>query len=245
MSGEKIFLPFTAPGDRVRAKILAKQGEGRSGAVVEILQPGARAQPVCRHFGDCGGCALQHLSPEAYEAAKLSWLRGALAQQGLKGVEIAPLLRLGAGHAAARALWLWRAARAAAPDCTRAQPPHRRHAGMRGAASRALQTGRTVAALGEGNPAPGPGGRRHGDPGRCRRGDAARSARIAQARGARSAGGFRRGPGYCRLSYRVEAARATRLRCRWRNAAPRAWCWPASRSICPRNLSCKPAPRPT
>ncbi|MGO9785574.1 MAG: TRAM domain-containing protein [Stellaceae bacterium] len=64
--GEKIFLPFTAPGDRVRARILAKQGEGRSGAVVEILQPGARAQPVCRHFGDCGGCALQHLSPEAY-----------------------------------------------------------------------------------------------------------------------------------------------------------------------------------
>ncbi|MGA2087527.1 MAG: RsmD family RNA methyltransferase [Stellaceae bacterium] len=95
--GEKIFLPFTAPGDRVRAKILAKQGEGRSGAVVEILQPGARAQPVCRHFGDCGGCALQHLSPEAYEAAKLSWLRGALAQQGLKGVEIAPLQRLAPG----------------------------------------------------------------------------------------------------------------------------------------------------
>jgi 23S rRNA (uracil1939-C5)-methyltransferase len=95
--GEKIFLPFTAPGDRVRAKILAKQGEGRSGAVVEILQPGARAQPVCRHFGDCGGCALQHLSPEAYETTKLSWLSGALAQQGLKGVEIAPLLRLAPG----------------------------------------------------------------------------------------------------------------------------------------------------
>lgn len=40
---------------------------------------------------------MQHLSPEAYEAAKLSWLRGALAQQGLKGVEIAPLQRLAPG----------------------------------------------------------------------------------------------------------------------------------------------------
>ena len=95
--GEKIFLPFTAPGDRVRARIGAKQGEGRSGAVVAVLAEGARAQPVCRHFGDCGGCALQHLSPEAYAAAKLSWLSGALAQQGLKGIEIAPLLRLAPG----------------------------------------------------------------------------------------------------------------------------------------------------
>ncbi|HXP13624.1 MAG TPA: TRAM domain-containing protein, partial [Stellaceae bacterium] len=39
-SGEKIFLPFTAPGDRVRARILEKQGEGRSGAVVAVLAPG-------------------------------------------------------------------------------------------------------------------------------------------------------------------------------------------------------------
>ncbi len=95
--GEKIFLPFTAPGDRVRARIGVKQGEGRSGAVVAVLAPGARAQPICRHFGDCGGCTLQHLSPEAYAAAKLSWLSGALAQQGLKGVEIAPLQRLAPG----------------------------------------------------------------------------------------------------------------------------------------------------
>lgn len=95
--GEKIFLPFTAPGDRVRARILAKQGEGKSGAVVALLAAGARTQPVCRHFGDCGGCALQHLSPEAYAAAKLSWLSGALAQQGFKDCDIAPLQRLAPG----------------------------------------------------------------------------------------------------------------------------------------------------
>ncbi len=95
--GGKIFLPFTAPGDRVRAKLLAKKGEGRSGEVVEVLVHGARVKPVCRHFGDCGGCALQHLSPAAYEAAKISWLSGALAQQGLKGVEVAKLLRLAPG----------------------------------------------------------------------------------------------------------------------------------------------------
>ncbi len=65
--------------------------------MVALLAAGARAQPVCRHFGDCGGCALQHLSPEAYAAAKLSWLSGALAQQGFKDCDIAPLQRLAPG----------------------------------------------------------------------------------------------------------------------------------------------------
>jgi 23S rRNA (uracil1939-C5)-methyltransferase len=92
--GERIFLPYTAPGDRVRARILAKKGEGRSGEVAEILAPGARVKPVCRHFGDCGGCALQHLPPEAYAEAKLSWLTAALAQHGFKDCNIAPLRRL-------------------------------------------------------------------------------------------------------------------------------------------------------
>jgi 23S rRNA (uracil1939-C5)-methyltransferase len=95
--GEKIFLPFTAPGDRVRARLLDKKGEGRSGEVVELLVPGSRAKPVCRHFGECGGCALQHLSPEAYAETKLSWLKGALTQHGFKDSEIAPLIRLASG----------------------------------------------------------------------------------------------------------------------------------------------------
>ena len=100
--GGKVFLPFTAPGDRVRARILAKKGEGQSGEVEEILAPGARAKPVCRHFGECGGCALQHLTPEVYAEAKLSWLIEALAQHGFQNCDIAPLRRL-APHARRRA----------------------------------------------------------------------------------------------------------------------------------------------
>src|ERR1700691_3310550 len=91
--GGKVFLPFTAPGDRVRARILAKKGEGQSGEVEEILAPGARAKPVCRHCGECGGCALQHLTQEAYAQDKLSWLIEALAQHGVQHCDIAPLRR--------------------------------------------------------------------------------------------------------------------------------------------------------
>lgn len=94
--GKPVYVPFTAPGDRVRVRLLHDKGEHR-GNIVEILAAGPRAQPVCKHFGTCGGCALQHLTDEAYAAAKRSWLQGALAQHGFKDTEIASLRRLAPG----------------------------------------------------------------------------------------------------------------------------------------------------
>jgi 23S rRNA (uracil1939-C5)-methyltransferase len=35
---------------------------------------------VCRHFGSCGGCALQHLAPEAYRESKRKLILDALAR---------------------------------------------------------------------------------------------------------------------------------------------------------------------
>ncbi|MGH7000825.1 MAG: class I SAM-dependent RNA methyltransferase [Stellaceae bacterium] len=95
-NGKPVYVPFTVPGDRVRARLSSEKGE-RRGEVVEILAAGERATPVCRHFGTCGGCALQHLTGEVYAAAKLGWLQGALAQHGFKDVAIAPLRRLAPG----------------------------------------------------------------------------------------------------------------------------------------------------
>ncbi len=89
--GNDIYLPFTAPGDVVRARI-----EGKRGIVVEVVTPGRRAVPVCQHFGTCGGCALQHLDEDAYAETKESWLAAALAQHGLSPERIVPLQRLGA-----------------------------------------------------------------------------------------------------------------------------------------------------
>lgn len=95
--GESVFLPFTAPGDQLRARLLGRRSEGWTATLEAVLVPGARAQPACRHFGQCGGCALQHLDSDAYAAAKLSWLDAALAHQGLSGSTIHPLRRLEPG----------------------------------------------------------------------------------------------------------------------------------------------------
>lgn len=81
--GETLFVSFAAPGDRVRARLGVRRGPGREARVVEHLAAGPhRAQPVCRHFGRCGGCALQHLDAETYRQAKLGALYGALARVG-------------------------------------------------------------------------------------------------------------------------------------------------------------------
>lgn len=95
--GRPVYLPFAAPGDRVRAVLGSRRGEGRTARVIEVLASGARLAPVCPHFGSCGGCALQHLPVNVYAAAKEGRIRAALAQHGVVPDEIAPLRRLAPG----------------------------------------------------------------------------------------------------------------------------------------------------
>jgi 23S rRNA (uracil1939-C5)-methyltransferase len=71
-NGAPVFLPFTAPGDRVRARLGVKRSGGREGRIIERLISGPhRVEPRCRHFGVCGGCNLQHLNAPLYQAVKL------------------------------------------------------------------------------------------------------------------------------------------------------------------------------
>ncbi len=95
--GEPVYLPFTAPGDVVRARLGKRRGDGITADLDTVITQGARAAPVCTHFGQCGGCALQHLDESAYAAAKMSWLEAALAHQGLIADSIRPLTRLETG----------------------------------------------------------------------------------------------------------------------------------------------------
>ena len=95
--GQKLYVPLTAPGDRVRARLGEKRGEGRAAELVEVLEKGARAPPPCPHFGRCGGCALQHLAAAAYVEAKEAQVRAALRQHALGSVVAEPLIRIPPG----------------------------------------------------------------------------------------------------------------------------------------------------
>jgi 23S rRNA (uracil1939-C5)-methyltransferase len=83
--GGGVFVPLTLPGERVRARI--EQGRGE---LVEILQASPeRVAPVSPHYGDCGGCSLQHWAAAPYLEWKREQVRQVLAREGLEP-EIAP-----------------------------------------------------------------------------------------------------------------------------------------------------------
>ncbi len=60
--GKVVFVPFTAPGDTILAKITADKGRFFEAELVEILTPGpTRREAPCPAFSSCGGCSLQHI----------------------------------------------------------------------------------------------------------------------------------------------------------------------------------------
>ncbi len=84
-----VYVPFTVPGDTVRARLEGRRGDGQAAALVEVLVPGPdRQPPACGHFGTCGGCALQHLNGRAYRAWKRDRVLGALKRVGLGDVAV-------------------------------------------------------------------------------------------------------------------------------------------------------------
>jgi len=75
-----VFVPFTLPGERVRATI-----EDKVSVATEILTPSAaRRAPACRHFTVCGGCAVQHWRDEPYRVWKRTLVVEALARAGVE-----------------------------------------------------------------------------------------------------------------------------------------------------------------
>lgn len=62
LDGKAVFVPLTAPGDRIRCRIVQDRKRYAEAELVEVLEPAPqrRAAP-CPVFGDCGGCQWQHL----------------------------------------------------------------------------------------------------------------------------------------------------------------------------------------
>lgn len=88
-----IFVPFTLPGERVRARPVADRGEGVAAEPVELLATADdRVDPACPHFMTCGGCALQHWRDEAYQEWKVAQIRQHLSRVGIDSFHMAPLV---------------------------------------------------------------------------------------------------------------------------------------------------------
>lgn len=67
-----VMVPFSLPGERVRARVFRNQKNYSEADLVEVLSPSPdRVEPRCALFGRCGGCQYQHFD----YAAQLEWKR--------------------------------------------------------------------------------------------------------------------------------------------------------------------------
>jgi 23S rRNA (uracil1939-C5)-methyltransferase len=77
-----VFIPFTLPGETVTAA-----REKDRATLMAVLEPSPlRVEPPCRHFGACGGCAIQHLEQSAYREWKRDKLVQALRSRGIEAL---------------------------------------------------------------------------------------------------------------------------------------------------------------
>jgi 23S rRNA (uracil1939-C5)-methyltransferase len=89
--GRVTVVPRTAPGDRVRARIVHATRSFARAELVEVVAPSReRVAPPCPHFVEgCGGCQWQHVSRAEQLRAKHAIVAGALRR--LEGLTIHPV----------------------------------------------------------------------------------------------------------------------------------------------------------
>lgn len=83
--GMVVFVPRTVPGDVVEIELVQRKARFARGRAVRLASAGpGRADPGCPHYlrDRCGGCQLQHVSPEVQRAVKGALVGDALRRIG-------------------------------------------------------------------------------------------------------------------------------------------------------------------
>lgn len=87
-----VFIPMSLEGELVEADV-----DGQRGRLVSVIEAvDDRIEPVCQHFGRCGGCALQHFEGRAYRRWKSGLVAQALASRGIEA-ELSEMISVGHG----------------------------------------------------------------------------------------------------------------------------------------------------
>jgi 23S rRNA (uracil1939-C5)-methyltransferase len=92
-----VYVPYTLPGEAVTVEPVAGHPDRRHLVRVDEASH-ERVAPICKHFGICGGCALQHWSLAEYHLWKRGLVVEALAQADL----VAPVADLIDAHGQGR-----------------------------------------------------------------------------------------------------------------------------------------------
>jgi 23S rRNA (uracil1939-C5)-methyltransferase len=92
--GRVVFVPGSAPGDRVRVRVVERKKRFARGEIIELLEPAAgRVAPPCPLFAKstCGGCQWQHLDIAVQRRTKAEIVARELRKQIAAGMEVRPI----------------------------------------------------------------------------------------------------------------------------------------------------------
>lgn len=85
-----VFVPYGAPGDVADIKLDRRKHSYAEGHIERIVKPSPlRQEPLCSHFGTCGGCRWQHLPYEYQLKSKQQQVCDAL--ERIAKVELPPI----------------------------------------------------------------------------------------------------------------------------------------------------------
>ncbi len=91
--GFVVFVPLTAPGDVVRARIVKAAKNCAYGVLESVVEPSqCRVTSDCPVFERCGGCALRHMTYESELEQKRGWVRDHLKRIGGFDIKVPPVV---------------------------------------------------------------------------------------------------------------------------------------------------------
>jgi len=92
--GIVVFVDGALPGERVSATVTESGRSFLRARLIEVLEPSEmRRVPFCQHYGECGGCSMQHASYEYQLELKRQVVSDAIERIGrVKGVEVRPVI---------------------------------------------------------------------------------------------------------------------------------------------------------
>jgi 23S rRNA (uracil1939-C5)-methyltransferase len=88
--GGPIYVPYTLPGETVTVGAVPGHPDRRHLVHVDKASA-ARIAPICKHFGQCGGCGLQHWATADYRSWKRHLVVQSLAAAGIDA-RVGPLI---------------------------------------------------------------------------------------------------------------------------------------------------------
>lgn len=83
IDGYVLFVPGAVPQDIVRVEVVEGGKKFGYGKIISIEEPSPlRVEPLCPHFGICGGCTLQNLAYDSQLIIKENYIRQTLKRLG-------------------------------------------------------------------------------------------------------------------------------------------------------------------